>query len=769
MGENSNVLLQEAHKLHGLGCAVLWLYPASKRPIGTGWTSGPRKSWKELKTTYEKKMNMGVRLGAASKMAKGYLACIDIDVKGTKAHRKEAYAVALKLTNGEKLPKVSSGRGNGSAHLYFQTAEPFQGVTVARSTEVVKCLIPSKKATKKDREAFSEKELDQGWRLTPAWEVAAYSDGRQMVLPPSIHPDSGKQYAWERPLTGSGGDELPVLPVPRALSPGTEIHEGTRSDETLQDFKTEVVDIDWLPISEEVRAGIRDGTGVTDRSAFLLKAAASLTSSGGLTRMEALSVLTDPQNFISSCAYEHAQTKSRKRAAQWVARYTMKEVDDHAAERVFETPLTPARKLSSKEQEKQAVEIAQERDWRQDLDRTQQGKYRATLKNLDLIFTNELPGKTFIEDLFASRIEYGETPPWGGAAWNSIRDIDLVKIKHWLSHSPFQLEPNTASILEAVSFVANRHGVHPVKEWLEGLKWDGKARIDGWIKNFCRGAAPEPYLSEISRKFLLAMVKRVFEPGCQWDYVLVLEGKQGKYKSSAARALAGDRWFMDNLPDLKDKDAMLNLQGKWLIELGELADVKRTDYNLVKAYLTRRTDTVRPHYGRLKEDVPRQSVFIGTINEGQYLKDPTGNRRYWPVKVGLCDASGLEKVRDQLFAEAMHVYRSSSERLMLSLEATKQAVEAQEDRRVDDEESEMRDAFLSFVQSETAKTFHFDKFKIRDLMVGVDAPWGHWNDKRGYILNLASNVLSHLGFQKFKVRGQRFWRKKRGASLEITG
>ena len=252
------------------------------------------------------------------------------------------------------------------------------------------------------------------------------------------------------------------------------------------------------------------------------------------------------------------------------------------------------------------------------------------------------------------------------------------------------------------------------------------------------------------------MVKRVFEPGCQWDYVLVLEGKQGRFKSSIARAIAGDRWFMDNLPDLKDKDAMLNLQGKWLIELGELADVKRTDYNLVKAYLIRRVDTVRNHYGRLKEDVPRQSVFIGTINEGQYLKDPTGNRRYWPVKVGTCNVPGLLKVREQLFAEAYAVYTKNKEGLYLNTEANEQATDAQEERRVEDDATEMRDSLLNFMKNPETK-FKFDKFRICQLFEGTDAPWGVWAPAKGWIMNIAANVLREIGFKKTRTGEGRFW------------
>ena len=206
----------------------------------------------------------------------------------------------------------------------------------------------------------------------------------------------------------------------------------------------------------------------------------------------------------------------------------------------------------------------------------------------------------------------------------------------------------------------------------------------------------EPYLSSVSIKFFLAMVTRIFQPGCQWDHVLILEGKQGTRKSTAARIIASDKWFCDNLPDLKDKDAMLNLQGAWLIELGELKSVKHSDSATVKAYLTRRVDRVRAPYGKRSIDIPRQSVFIGSVNEHEYFKDPTGNRRFWPVAIQECDVERLAKDRSQLFAEAKFLYDQGKEKLYLEGKALEQAIEAQEEKMVDDEVSEMKEQLLAF-------------------------------------------------------------------------
>lgn len=752
-------IFKEARRLHDLGFAIHWLHPRSKRPIESGWTSGPRKTWRQLEETYTPGLNVGVRLGTPSALKRGFLAVVDVDIKSDeKAHRLEALAAVKKLLGEHAPPEVRSGRGKGSRHFYVVTDRPFKTYNPAHSEETVKVKMPSKKPSKAEIKALTEKEIEDGIRLSRAWEVSLYSDGRQVVLPPSVHPDSGELYLWKSHVTKAGDLPLVEFAAPQETLPGADAPDlpgVTRESVKLDGFEVEEVELDWLPISDEVRDAIVGGKGVEDRSGYLMKASSALLSAG-LSQNGVLSVLTDPTTFLGACAYEHAQTKSRRKAAEWVYRYTLKKVsDERSPAYAFQTPASEPILLTAEEREEQDEEFLADINWTQRLDRTGNGFLKPTLKNLDLIFTNTIEGNLFVKDLFANRVEYGVDSPWGGVQKSYLEDIDLILVKRWLA-SQFGLEPSTAAILEATSLISHRCRVHPVREWLSGLKWDGVPRVNTWLKDYCEAQAPEPYLSEVSRKFLLAMVKRVFEPGCQWDYVLVLEGTQGKYKSSVARALAGDKWFMDNLPDLKDKDSMLNLQGKWLIELGELANVKRTDFNMVKAYLVRRTDTVRPHYGRIMADVPRQSVFIGTVNEGQYLKDPTGNRRYWPVKVGKGDVKGLLLVRDQLFAEAVHIYETAGEILMLPPEAEEQATEAQEDRRIDDDETEMREALVDFMASEHAEGFDFDSFRSRDLFYGPNAPWGRWADKN-YSNQTASQVLRNMKFERRKVEGQRVW------------
>lgn len=255
-------------------------------------------------------------------------------------------------------------------------------------------------------------------------------------------------------------------------------------------------------------------------------------------------------------------------------------------------------------------------------------------------------------DEFAHRAFLGAEP---------LQDSDLREIADWVQHEAVRC--GTTVIHEGIIRAAEMTKFHPIKQYLESLTWDGKPRLSRML-SVLAGAAPEDDdgLSDLlGRKWMIQAVARIYEPGCQADAMLVLEGEQGVGKSSLFRALFGDRWFTDHLPDLKDKDAMLQLRGVWCVEISELAALGRADGAKIKQFLTSRVDRYRDPYGRIVADWPRTSVFAGTINPGAegYLKDPTGGRRFWPVPIsGEININGVSENRDQLWAEAVSAYRA---------------------------------------------------------------------------------------------------------------
>ena len=337
----------------------------------------------------------------------------------------------------------------------------------------------------------------------------------------------------------------------------------------------------------------------------------------------------------------------------------------------WDEPSRPAKKKGRKPKAKSGAErvrdvlASAERftgadpNWRDRLLLNKDDNARANLANaiIALRHAPEWAGALAFNE-FADKAMLLTRPPWvcaGGVLdpreW---RDHDDLKGAEWLQHNGVHVGVELTS--QAVQAVAGEMKFHPVRDYLAGLKWDGVTRLDHWLRGFM-GVDDSAYVRAVARRFMIAAVARIMEPGCKADSILVLEGPQGAGKSSALRTLAGD-WFTDEIADFGSKEAAEQTAGVWIIEVAELEGIGRADVNKIKAFASRSTDRYRPAYGRRVREYPRQCVLVGTCNRDDYLRDETGNRRFWPVRCGAIDQEGLANVRNQLWAEAVQAYRN---------------------------------------------------------------------------------------------------------------
>jgi len=257
--------------------------------------------------------------------------------------------------------------------------------------------------------------------------------------------------------------------------------------------------------------------------------------------------------------------------------------------------------------------------------------------------------------------------PWRPDA-APLTDTDDLRLGDWLS-ATYKLKPaSRAALSEAIDTVADAHRFHPIRDWLEGQEWDGKPRLERWLMHVL-GVDPaklpikrKRYLESVGRFWLLGMVARVMDPGCKFDYSLVLEGPPGRGKSTFFKTLAGKDFFSDTHFDIgQGKDGYEQLEGLWVYELSELTALRKADSEQVKQFFSSQVDRFRGAYGRFVQPHPRQCVIGCSTNKRQYLYDLTGNRRFWPVWVdGHIRVAWLAKWRGQLFAEALATWREGA-------------------------------------------------------------------------------------------------------------
>lgn len=358
-------------------------------------------------------------------------------------------------------------------------------------------------------------------------------------------------------------------------------------------------------------------------------------------------------------------------------------------------------------------------------------------------------------DSFTRRTMALAAPPWEARSnyryearpWASRDDVFSAE---WLQHQGVALSVQT--VAEAVEAVAQDNTYHPVQDYLDGLAWDNYERLNEWVPTYL-GTPNTEYARAVGERMLIGAVARIYEPGVKLDTMVVLEGRQGAGKSSAIKVLS-QPWFSDELADLGSKDAAMQLRGTWMVELGELDAMSRSEAEAIKAFLSRSTDRYRPPYGRRVEEVPRSCVLVGSTNSSTYLKDETGARRFWPLATRRIDLDALARDRDQLWAEARRKYRRGKAWWLDSRELNAEAADEQAGRY-------QQDPWAERIAKYTAP---LNSVSVAEVLAhAIEKPTGQWTQAD---CNRVSRVLRSLDWCRRQVRtgDNREWRYLRPGS-----
>lgn len=317
-------------------------------------------------------------------------------------------------------------------------------------------------------------------------------------------------------------------------------------------------------------------------------------------------------------------------------------------------------------------------DWIKQLEENPNRRgFKATAYNVKLILKNDpaLAGK-FARDIFSFRDLVLSSVPWRTINKpQPLTDDDEKCLRNFLSEQYGIV--GRAVIEDAFTELLLCKEFHPIREYLRNLRWDGIPRVETLLVDYL-GAEDNELTRAMTKLTLTGAVARAFRPGCKFDYVLTLIGKQGIGKSSLL-ALLGGEWYTDSLEDVRGKDAYEQIQGSWIIELGELAALRKADVEAIKRFVSAQVDKFRQAYAKRSKEFPRQCIFIASTNDEEPLKDQTGGRRFWPVPVGVhpIDLSKRQFFpRDQIWAEAVELFKKGAP-LMLPDRLEQQAKELQ--------------------------------------------------------------------------------------------
>lgn len=690
-------ILAAIEPLRDAGFALHWLKPRKKAPIGENWQIAPVPSTAELRATHRKGYNVGVRPGEPSNLGGLYLHLIDMDIRVAEM-ADECWSKLRDLLpcDPDTLPMVISGSGGESRHLYFLTDKPFQSRKLAMSEGKVRRWDAARK-----KDVWSSE-----------WEIELFGTGKQVVLPPSIHPDTGKPYVWAR--------EFDFFEVSLGLGPviASDAITAMGAVDTTTYAYEEVEPLDFKPGQMEAELALIPVSGL-HYDDWLRLGQALHHQLGGTEEGFALWLEHSRRSEKHDAGYERTMRRKYRSFGRYRGRpVTMATIRTWAIEersKALIAELDDFDDLDPLEAELDDFEAALDDsdddedlladfdpnceaetksdkaklEWMSLLDPLEDGKgWRPTLHNVELIVKNDprLIGVPQLNE-FTQETVQRFTPGtkkgrrnaaketrqltgrvWevrdtlNGELWSDDRDFAIRSILEApRTQGGYAMKVTDRDLRAAIVLAANSNAFHPIREYLSGLEWDGVERVDRlWIDYV--NAVDDAYHRDVACLVMVAAVARVFEPGHKFDYATILEGLQGKRKSTLIEVL-GRKWFAELDGDFHDQKQMIELmQGAWIMEIPELTGFSRADVRSIKAFISRKKDRARLAYARRAGEFPRQCVFIGSTNDREYLKDDTGGRRFWPVKCRLSgeqeiDTDRLEANVDQLWAEAVVIYQ----------------------------------------------------------------------------------------------------------------
>lgn len=699
-------MLSAVRPLVDAGVAVHWLHRRSKRPVGDQWQTAAVHTVESLTAAYQSGFNIGIRPGEHSNTAAGYLHLIDLDIRDA-SQADVAWAALLRLwPDARSAPFVISGSGGESRHIYFVTDKPFRSLKLAKSTGF--SMVPD---ADKGRDV---KKYD--------WEVELFGAPKQAVLPPSVHPDTGEQYRWGREIDfdllemGVG----PIVSTARVEGWGANLDGMTldEDDDLLSIVRAEPMGLTETEIADTI-ADLPE-TWVDDRDQWLQVGAALHHEYRGArpgfdrwcdwsrqsTKYDAKDQVRVWKSFKGNSRKPVRMATLLMAAGQARLEREHSDLDDLLGG----AELPPADAPIPSNQALVVVPTVVDDDlddllgpisqsiapgavgavdpeWKRLFERTEDGKsIKATLHNVELIvrhdsrfrgvagfneFTNEIVQRgvprTFklgMARTGTNSVRQLDSPIWrlrdtvNGDLWNDSRDGDLrLLLETPTRQGGYSLKTSDRDLRVGLDKVAHLNRFHPVRDYLNRTTWDGVNRVATLFVDYL-GAEDNAYHREAALLWMLGAVTRAFEPGHKFDFVPILEGFQGKRKSTFVSILARF-WFSELEGDFHDTKAMVEkMQGSWILEIPELQGFSKAEVTTIKGFVSRTFDKVRLAYAKRASEFHRQCVFIGSTNDHEYLRDSTGGRRFWPIacRVVEIDTDRLQTEVDQLWAEAKCLY-----------------------------------------------------------------------------------------------------------------